>query len=187
MVALGVALPSYAPTPPRYTLVDQYGDEYVMHNFQNIDAVVWRRTPTEGGVSRIGDGIPRRLKQTSSSRMSVIHVALAGTRMPDLDARAAFGALGQRWRSSIGCVVVVCEHAGFVASALRGLVTSALVLTGQRFTTRVAQHVGEAAAWLPEPHQRETGVAVDPAELYDVLTSIRSHYGRRAREGSDSE
>ena len=177
-----MVLPSYAPTPPRHTVVDQYGDEYVMHNFQNIDAIVWKRTPSAVGGGRIGDVIPRRLKQTSSTRMSVIHMALAHARLPEPDACAAFVELGRRWRSTIGCVVVVSEHGGLLASAMRGLVTSLLVLTRQRFTARVAQHVGEAAAWLPEPHQRETGVAVDPAELYDVLTSIRGHYPHGVRE-----
>ena len=176
-----MALPSYAPIPPQHTLVDQYCDEYVMHNFQNIDTIVWTGTPSEGGVQRISGVIPRRLKQTSSSRLSVVHLALAHARLPEVDACAAFVELGKRWRSTIGCIVVVCEHGGVLASAMRGLVTSLLVLTRQRFTVRVAQHVGEAAAWLPEPHQRETGVAVDPAELYDVLTSIRSQYARGAR------
>ncbi|MET0342295.1 MAG: hypothetical protein ABW252_14925 [Polyangiales bacterium] len=171
---------SIAPRAASHAVVDRHADEYTVWGYQNVDMVLWTRAPTVTGIERFHALIPRRLSEAGASRLSVVHVGLASARLPSLDARSAFTKVARKWRSAIGALAVVVEQEGWVGSTLRGLAAGIVVLSGQRLTMRIASHVGEAAAWLPEPHLRETGVALDPAELYDVLTEIRACSALRA-------
>lgn len=170
---------SVAPRAASHAIVDHHDDEYTVWGYQNVDTVIWRDTPTVAGIERFHALIPRRLKETGAHRISVVMLGVARARIPGLDVRSAWAEVGRRWRGHMGALSIVIEHEGFVGSAVRGLATGVVMLSGQRFTMRIASHVGEVAAWLPEPHLRETGVALDPAELYDVLTEIRTEARQR--------
>jgi hypothetical protein len=165
---------SSAPAAPDrpFTLLSTYADEYVAYAWKNVDVIVWVGAGSGPGVRSCKLLLQERLGKTG--KVSVVHIALPMTGMPDAEGRKEFNSMAERFSKSVGCIVSVMEREGFVGSALRGLTTSIYALTSRHTEHCVVRTVAEAAAWLPEPHFRGTGVELDPAELASVFAAIRA-------------
>jgi hypothetical protein len=157
-----------------FTLLATYADEYAAYAWKNVDVIVWVGSGSGPGVRSCKLLLQQRL--TDIGKVSVVHVALPATGMPDAEGRKEFHLMAERFSKMVGCIVSVIERGGFVGSALRGLTTSIYALTSRHTTHCVVRTVAEAAAWLPEPHARATGVALDPAELGRVFAAIRAQH-----------
>jgi hypothetical protein len=162
-----------SPAPDRpFTVLSTYGDEYVAYAWKNVDVIVWSGSGSGPGVRSCKLLLQQRLHEVG--KVSVVHVALPLAGMPDAEGRKEFNAMAERFSKMVGCIVSVIEREGFVGSALRGLTTSIYALTSRHTAHCVVRTVAEAAAWLPAPHLRGTGVELDPTELGSVFAAIRA-------------
>jgi hypothetical protein len=68
-----------------------------------------------------------------------------------------------------GCVGIVVGGTGFWASAIRGLITGLRSASSREYPLKLAGSIDELVSWLPEPHFKRTGIALDPAEFARAL------------------
>ena len=139
-----------------------------------MNIAVWKDAASTAAISRIEATIPARLK-THPGRLSTVHIALPSSGAPTAEVRAAFAETAKRWQNITGCVAVVVEHTGFIASALRSAVTGIHLVSGAEFPMRAHRTVAEAVPWLVEMHAQTTKVQLVPSDVMQVLNAARAH------------
>jgi hypothetical protein len=163
---------SAADIPPP-TLLYEVPGEFVHFAWNNVELIVWSGTASAAGVQRLSQASTQRARELKV-KVSYVHVVAAGAGLPDADARGEFKQLRIRTTPWMACFVCVIESDGFWASAMRGLVTSLMTLQGERVTMKILGSLAEAAAWLPEPHARLSGIAIAQTQLMRVLEFARA-------------
>ena len=160
-------------TPPGLLLLEREPGVFWYGAWRRVNIAVWQRPASADAVTRIDRTIPTRVK-TVPGRHSTVHIGLANAGAPTAEARTAFAETAKRWRHIIGCVSVVIEDRGFVASAVRSAVTGIHLLAGAEFPMRAHRSIDEAAVWVVETHERTAGERLSPAELLQALQAARA-------------
>lgn len=146
--------------------------------WKNVNILVWTNTATLESMS-VYDAGAKRLRKLTPNGASAVHIMLGGlTRMPTAETRDALYRVNNECGEFMKTAAVVIQSDGFFASAMRSLLTalnrhgvSIRGLTNLKFCT--IEGVGE---WLPEPHEKATGVAIDGAELVAAMNAAVSRH-----------
>jgi hypothetical protein len=94
----------------------------------------------------------------------------------------AMPALTQLWskRADLACTAMIIEGAGFWGSGLRSMVNNIRREGGGEVPIKIGSTIGQVVDWLSERNERQTGVAIVPAELENALAHARK-LGESAR------
>ena len=134
-------------------------------NYQDghtASSIAWR----PGSVWRV---------RTFPRRVSTIHIL--GTNHPHLPnaaAREELARLHAAYSDFVVCNVVLIPLKGFLASALRGLVTAILLHESRRLpvVTKVMSTPEAVAEWLAPMHAQGTGVSISASTVEQALLPL---------------
>jgi len=162
-------------TPPgKLTLVAASEAHYGFWLYRNVAINHWRGDLTSEGVAKLAELTSGRLQECPEGVAS-IHWVDAGVSLPSAQVRSRLSEIIARYPGHIMSVGAVIESEGFVASALRSALTGIVLLAPKKIPVRVFGKLDALASWLPDVHQRTTGVSVTSEEL---ATNIRKAIGR---------
>jgi len=133
---------------------------------RNVLITVWHVPPTAALVGRLVQ-VSQPVRDFSVQGMSMVHLVKAPLSAPDEATRTAM--LRMVSSHNVGLVAMLVNQSGFVLSVVRSVVTGMRVLSAGRFDYRICSTVEEVAEWMPELHQRKTGIALDQAQLLRAL------------------
>lgn len=143
------------------------------YGYKNVDVAIWDSTPTMASAAHLGRLCATRGRTLPGKFSSVVVITPeAGPIKPDVWEALQRAAACRR--TPMCGLYFVLEHDGFVASMIRGTLTSFLLLAKRPPPLRVVRTVREAATLLAERHERDTSVPVDPGELLRALESART-------------
>lgn len=166
-------------------LVDEFPGQFQVYGYQNLLVSVRHGPATLEGARHTSALFARRFRELQK-RFSIINLMEmdASLGLPDPAARAEYVAMRSRHAHEVGCVAVVIGYGGLWGSAMRGLINSFVTLAPQPYPLKLVSRLDEAAAWLPQPHARSTGVSLDPRELAQFLESVQAARSLRRRTQS---
>jgi hypothetical protein len=106
------------------------------------------------------------------NRHSTVNFVLDGLPAPAPEAMPLFTrAIAQR--SDLACAAFILEGSGFWASGLRSMINNSHREGGGGALLKIATASDQIVDWLSEYHQEQTGVAIAPEELREVLRHAR--------------
>lgn len=137
--------------------------------YENVSVIAWYAAPTASAIEelfRLGEPLRRRYTRGGS----IIHV-MCGARLSIMDgpARDAMVRIGDAIGPTTAGVAVVLAVDGFLASAVRSVITGLRVRSKHDFDYRLHARCEEVLDWLPAVHQAKTGVTLDPSLLLDAM------------------
>ncbi len=144
--------------------VDATDAAQVIGTWRGHTLVIWAGTPTLKAAEAAARVIRRnvRLKPRRSAYFAMLR---HGLDLPDAGFRQVFIQLGQDLRDELECIAVIIEGNGFVASALRGVVTGIGIAARLRYPLRCFASVEDAGEWVRTRLYRSGGSLGSPAEL----------------------
>ena len=140
--------------------------------FHNVTVVVWHATPDALSVERLRQVSERRRKQ--HPKLSVVHIHGAPFDLPDTATREGLARVVKEGQGTLALVAVLVPVGGFMASAIRGLLTGVRVASRGTFEMALYADLEELVRWLPDEHRARTGVTLDVDALRRVLQRART-------------
>ena len=138
----------------------------------NIALQVWLRPADEVSARELAE-VADRMHESYPDGISTIHWLRHGTGRPSPEARKHISGILKKYGDWMGEAVVVMEGDGFWASAIRGMLTGIRMAAG-RGRIRVHGSIEDAAAWLPQVHQRRTGIAIAGSQVAAAINELLS-------------
>jgi hypothetical protein len=134
----------------------------------NIGILVWHLPPTAAVVEALHRSSESRRKQYPTG-MSFVHIGRVQLALLDPDARDAFVRITRELQGYVAAAVFLAKASGFMASALRSIVTGVLVLARSTSDIHYCDNPESVLTWLPPRHAAKTGVTIDFERLRRVL------------------
>ena len=134
----------------------------------NITLTYWEGRGTAPAVERLAR-LGAEIRAQYPNGTSAIHLIREGAGMPTSEGRDGLTRLMNTNVDRLACVGVMIGGGGFWSSAIRSMITGMRALSSRAYQLKLVGSIEELVAWLPEPHERRTGIAVDPAELRRAL------------------
>jgi len=142
------------------------------YGWRNVDLAIWDATPSLASAAQLGRLCSARAR-TSTEPVSAVVVITPDAGPIQRDVWDALRRAATCRRAKFAGLYFVLEHEGFVASAIRGMLTGYLLLAKNPPPLRVVRTVLQAATLIGDRHERDTGVPVDAGELLRVLENAR--------------
>jgi hypothetical protein len=131
--------------------------------------LVWHKQATADALVRLSRVVENVRAEYPRGRSSV-HVVIGGAAPPTDEAQAAFVRLASD--PHLACLGVVFLGSGFWASGLRANSTRITVKSGAKAVFRHHETIEELTSWLPEEHEKRTGVKVRADTLISVIKAF---------------
>lgn len=169
-----------APVPPTSSSavtemirLAQVPGEYAFYRWGNVAINIWSTQPTASNVKCLAD-LTENSKPPFPEGISSVHWMAHGAGLPTAGARTGLREIAQRYDDHIACVGVVIDGGGFWASALRSALNGIVMTTNTRFVPRLYGSLDGLVDWLPEAHQRGTGVRIHGSALRGrIMSAVR--------------
>jgi hypothetical protein len=154
-------------------------EQLIVHAWKNLLVCVWLGDGPAHVMRKFGSLVELQAREVGP--LSVVTFVLNVAVMPDEGRRQAYKDLAVAVGANIAHAAIVLELDGFVGSAVRALITGILLMTRHQHTVHVMSRVEDVPGWLVAKHTAATGVALDPAELTQLLARVRTEAlaGRR--------
>jgi hypothetical protein len=165
--------PPDAPTDAQLlselTIEDTEPGRFHIASWNNVVMVRWESAADSSAVERLAKVSKALAAANHEARRTNIHVIADGAGLPTPGARAGFVDLMKEHGDRLACVAIVVESTGFLASAMRSLLTGMRLLAPRTFNYRLDGSVDEVLKWLPAEHLARTGEELDGRRLGRVL------------------
>jgi hypothetical protein len=158
---------AFVPATVVMTLDAEPG-QFAFYGWNNITIIVWVVQPSAAAIERLMQVGERRGLQHPEG-LSDVHLIVGQIKLPDAAARDRLLKGAKRAAPHLAAVAAVAEGQGFWLSTLRSVITGIRVLLPGSFALRLFVDVDELALWLPDVHEKATGVRVTSAALRKVL------------------
>jgi hypothetical protein len=175
--SLGASIPAEAgsSSAPKHpfeieTLLEVEG--LTLRGWRNVQIASWTTQGTVPLVEQLAEH-SKRFHHKHPNGVSVVHLISKGPALPDAPTRERLKTLMEGNSKTLACVAIVLDGRGFWASAVRSFLVGLRLVSPRTINMQVFSTSEEVAAWLPEIHLQRTGVKVDPAELLEVIESVR--------------
>jgi hypothetical protein len=156
---------------PELKLLDSEPGSFAFYTWQNIMIACWSKRAEGHSIERIA-----RLRESMADAhpegVSVIYLIANEAGLPTAEARAGVRQLMARFSKQRACLAIVIQGEGFWASGMRAVITGVRLLVPIKFPMGVFAGVDAVAQWLPEWHERRTGVRLAPGQLLGVLEQL---------------
>lgn len=159
-------------------MLDSEPGAFLFGAYKNIFVGVWESQATMEAVERMVKAT-NTMSELHPTGRSTIHIVAHGAALPTAEVRAHFASTLKAHADQIACVAVVIGGTGFWTSALRSFVTGLRWLAPRSFDFRLCGTTYELSRWLPNEHNKRTGIDIDPKRLVQVLDDWSS--ARRMR------
>ncbi|HMI82768.1 MAG TPA: hypothetical protein VK550_01680 [Polyangiaceae bacterium] len=134
--------------------------------------VRWESAADISAVERLAKVSTDLAAEQLQIRRSTVHIIADGAGLPTPAARAGFIDLMKQHAGRLACVAIVVGGTGFLASAMRSLMTGMRLLSPRSFNYRLHGSIDEVVKWLPAEHLARTGEQIDPRRLARVLAAF---------------
>jgi hypothetical protein len=158
-------------------LIDE-PERLLVHAWKNVIIFIWLGDAPAELMRKLGPVFEAYAREAGT--LSVVSLVGNVAELPDESRRQAYKEFLLAYGARFSQLVVVLERAGFVGSAIRGLMTGLLLMSRQQHAIHVVSTLEEVAAWLPAKHAATTGVVLDARELINVLQRARAEGMARA-------
>ncbi len=154
-------------TSRKLVLMDSEPGHFSFYYWENVAICCWAQQAT-------GESL-RRLERTAAKiarldpKASTVQIIAQGAAMPTPEARDGFVKLMRRYTDQLTCIAIVIRGGGFWASGLRAAVTGIRMVSPRQFPFRMHNSIDEVVKWLPEEHEKLTGVRIEPRLLLAAL------------------
>ncbi|HWL87333.1 MAG TPA: hypothetical protein VNO21_16125 [Polyangiaceae bacterium] len=156
--------------------VDAVSPDYCLARWNQFYIDIWRVHTTLAGIRTLGRCFDD-FRRSFPEGVGLVTIVEPGAPLPPTEARQALGQLLAEAAGSIRYSAVVYEGGGFRASAVRGVVSSLILLARPPFPHRVFATTTEACAWF----QRSFGPEdVHGKELETAIADLRRRIAVRA-------
>lgn len=153
--------------------------DLVLGRSGNLSIAIWRSKPTAAGAAAL-DRHFRSMSTTHPDGFGSLIIIEEQTANPDEAMRRAITDTMDRAAEELLSVAVVLEAKGFAAAALRAALTGMSMMTRSRFPRRFVSSVEEALPWLVKGLTTDSGRALTPVELSQLVADFRSSLPPRA-------
>jgi hypothetical protein len=150
-------------------VLDEEPGAFVFGTWRNVMVLVWHKQATADALVRLSRVVENVRAEYPRGRSSV-HVVIGGAAPPTDEAQAAFVRLASD--PHLACLGVVFLGSGFWASGLRANSTRITVKSGAKAVFRHHETIEELTSWLPEEHEKRTGVKVRADTLISVIKAF---------------
>jgi len=166
-------------TPPATTsapmrLLSQLDGEFAIYAWQAVAVLAWEGPLTVAGVGHMDAALAAL--SALQSPISIVHMLRGRTDLPGAEVRAAMERLSKTHEHAIACTAILDDSQGFVAGAIKAVITGVALLARVRLEIRLFSDLDSLAAWLVAMHEKRSGVQLNLVELRGVLQTIaRAH------------
>jgi hypothetical protein len=147
-----------------FLVLDAEPGRFALHGWMNITLAVW--------TARLEVDVLERLASASAAYcvghpqgLSNIHLVQRDIALPDTRTRKRLVEISRSATPHLATVCAVVGGQGFWASRMRSMITGVRMMVPGPFELRLVGSIEEIVAWLPEAHERRTGVHVDREQL----------------------
>jgi hypothetical protein len=156
-------------TPQDELLVlDTEPGSFAFYAWQNVTICVWISVTSQAHVARLVQ-VTRPIRERYPAGGSSVHIVRGAVKLPDSATRASLSGLQQLDGDWLAGVAVVLDGNGFWASTMRSVITAMRVVSTRAFELRMSGSIEEVVEWLPAVHLKRSSVALDPAQLLEIL------------------
>jgi hypothetical protein len=159
-------------------VLDSEPGAFIFGSWKNVFIGIWESQATMPAVDRMVRAT-ESMNELHPTGRSTIHIVVHGAGLPSADVRAHFVDVLKKNADQIACVAVVVGGTGFWTSALRSFVTGLRWLAPRTFHFRMFTTIEELARWLPDEHNKRTGIEIDPKQLVKVVDAWAAPRRRR--------
>lgn len=131
----------------------------------------WSQRATGPAIAKVTQ-LREQMDREHPEGVSVVYLIANDAGLPTPEARAGVKELMARFSNKRACLAILVQGEGFWASAMRAVITGVRILVPLKFPMQIFNDVNELVGWLPERHERQTGVRVAPNELGAVLERL---------------
>jgi hypothetical protein len=163
------AVPSDAELLAEITVHDFEPGGFAIASWSHVLMVRWESAADGSAVERLAKVSRDLAAARLQTRRSNVHIIADSAGLPTADARAGFIDLMKAHADRLACVAIVVGGSGFLASAMRSLMTGMRLLSPRSFNYRLHGSTDEVVKWLPTEHLAKTGEQIDPRRLGQVL------------------
>jgi len=156
-------------TTSALVVLDHEPGAFVFAALKNVMVLVWHKQADADALARLGRAVEKVRAEYPRGRSSV-HVVVRGAAPPTVEAQDAFVRLAAD--PHIACLAVVFLGSGFWASGLRSNSTRITKQAGGKFVFRHHETIEELEAWLPDEHEKRTGVTVRAPTLVAEINAL---------------
>jgi hypothetical protein len=149
-------------------VLDSEPGAFMFGSWRNVFIGIWESQATMAAVDRMVKATDAMSELHPTGR-STIHIVVHGAGLPSAEVRTHFVDVLKKNADQIACVAVVVGGTGFWTSALRSFVTGLRWLAPRTFHFRMFTTIEELSRWLPDEHNKRTGIEVDPRQLVKVV------------------
>jgi hypothetical protein len=160
------------PAPMR--LVCRVDGEFTMYAWLYIVVVAWEGPATVSGMRHFVRAI--ELPRTVETPFSVVHLLQGRTGLPSAEVRAEFERLSKGHAQAIVCAAILDHRQGFVAGAVKAVLTGVSLIARARVELRMFGDLEELISWLARKHESRTGVQVDLAGLREAVRAVNERH-----------
>jgi hypothetical protein len=151
------------------TIEDSEPGRFHIASWRNVLMVRWESAADGSAVERLAKVSKDLAAANLQSRRSNIHVIVDGAGLPSPKAREGFIELMKEHGDRLACVAIVVGGTGFLASAMRSLLTGMRLMSPRSFNYRLDGSIDAVMKWLPAAHLARTGEDLDAPNLTRVL------------------
>jgi hypothetical protein len=162
-------VPSDAQLLKEITVHDTEPGRFYIASWNNVLMVRWESAADSAAVERLAKVSKALAAAQLQTRRSNVHIIADGAGLPTPTARAGFIELMKQHGDRLACVAIVVGGTGFLASAMRSLMTGMRLLAPRSFNYRLHGSTDEVVEWLPAEHLARTGEEIDSRRLGRVL------------------
>jgi hypothetical protein len=159
-------------TPATLSIVGEHAGVFRLGSWQDVCVCTWSGQPTVAVVATLFE-LLGKLREQRAVRRSYAHLIPDGLGLPDGPTRSAMIKIMREFETQLACVGMVIGGTGFWASAMRNAAIGLRVLAPRSFDYSMFATEAELLDWLPDAHQKQTGVVLSRAELASVLAEAR--------------
>jgi hypothetical protein len=162
-------VPSDAELLAEITIHDTEPGSFAIATWSHVLMVRWESAADGSAVERLAKVSKDLAAEQHQTRRSNVHIILDTAGLPTPEARAGFIHLMKAHADRLACVAIVVGGSGFLASAMRSLMTGMRLLSPRSFNYRLHGSTDEVVKWLPNEHLAKTGEPIDSRRLAHVL------------------
>lgn len=151
---------------------------YAYDLWRNLTIGVWVGPATLAAVRGLAE-VTKLARTLVPGKRSAVTFVLDQLPAPLPDAQAELARVYDF--DGLACTVLLLEGTGFWASAIRSMSVNNHRTASTTKPLYIATSLDEVVAWLPEVHQRLTGVTLPPDELRSALSLARVSGAARGR------
>lgn len=151
---------------------------YAYDLWRNLTIGVWVGAATLEAVRGLAE-VTKLASTLYPGKRSAVTFVLDQLPAPPPDAQAELSRVYAF--DGLACSVLLLEGTGFWASAIRSMSVNNHRAASTTKSLYIATSLDEVVAWLPEVHQRLTGVTLRPDELRHALSLARVRGAARSR------